>query len=872
MANQRAREYHVDRPALRRRLDEGLSLPLTLLVAPAGSGKTVLLQQWAESHPSLPLGWIDVEPADDDVVGFASRVGAALAAVSPELERSPRPGAVSGSPLTSLTLSLATLPETVIVLDDLHHISNPDLLQNLGQFIAALPANLHVVISTRVDPAIPWSRLRLRSRIVEIRQADLAMSEDESAQLLARITRRHVPPATTDVLVARTEGWATGLQLAALTLRFHSDPDTFVAEFGGTDRFIAEYLTEEVLDALPAEGRELLLRMSPLDDVSAELLDQVLERSDGRALIERLEQESMFLLAVDERRERFRFHHLFRDLLRYRLRTDNALEEARILVRAAEFHLDRGERAPAIEYLLRARIWGRALDVIMTLGAEVLEHSETRSVIRWITAVPEAERAGRLDVALELGILLEMQGDASRATEILSRIATDPRATVGERAVANVWISSTAQWNTRPGNAIRAADRGLALLTAHPDASVPDLLRLTTSEMLSTHAIASGGRSHFLAGDHDAAEARLTDALTTQGISYPPFRVEILGSLALLRAWNGRMVEAEALVAEALETASASGLMAHPVLADTYLAETMIAHERGHSDAAIAPLENGTVGAEANHRTQLEWIARYERALLAAADDRFDEALRLVDLSRYDDMSAPAPVIQGRLVALHMSVLRRMGRSKESLYVRGTAKSSTPDLTFESAAAWLTLGARDQARRVIDESPPALHAEAPRADIRRLQADAWLAEVDDDHRTALDLVDMALDRADPEQLVDVFINTDAAILDLVAELATSRGGVAETILERPRRLTPTNVNTGLLEPLTERELEILAYLPGHATGPELARLCSISINTLKTHLAHIYRKLGVSARTEAIGTARELGLLSAVIPAGIVRA
>jgi LuxR family maltose regulon positive regulatory protein len=160
MANQPARENHVDRPALLRRLDEGLLLPLTLLVASAGSGKTVLLQQWAESHPSLPLAWIDVEPADDDVVGFASRVGAALAAVSPEVERSPTLGPVAGSPLTSLTRSRATLPETVIVLDDLHHISKPDLLQDLGEFIAALPANLHVVISTRVDPPIAWSRLR----------------------------------------------------------------------------------------------------------------------------------------------------------------------------------------------------------------------------------------------------------------------------------------------------------------------------------------------------------------------------------------------------------------------------------------------------------------------------------------------------------------------------------------------------------------------------------------------------------------------------------------------------------------------------------------------------------------------------------------
>lgn len=872
LANQPAHQLHVDRPALRRRLDEGVSLPLTLLVAAAGSGKTVLMEQWVERRPSLRVVWIGVEPVDDDVVGFSGRVRAGLAGASRELDRSLRLGVVAGSPLSSLAADLATLPETVIVLDDLHHIRNADVLHDLGRFIATLPSNIHVVISTRVDPPIAWSRLRLRSRILEIRQADLAMTDDESAQLLARITRRPVSPEMTDVLLARTEGWATGLQLAALTLRFHSDPEKFVAEFGGTDRFIAEYLTEEVLDALPAEARDLLLRMSPLDVVSAELLDDVLERSDGAALIERLEQESMFLVAVDEHRERFRFHHLFRDLLRYRLRAEAATEEARLLVRAAEFHLGRGEEPAAIEYLLRAGEWGRALDVIMTLGAEVLERTRARSVIRWIMAVPEAARAGRFDVALELGILLELQGQAARAIHILSRIATDPRATVGEQAIANVWISAAAQWNARPGPAIQAAERALELLTAHPDAVVPDLMGLTTSEMLSTHAIACGGRALFLVGDLDAADARLTAALTTQGISFPPFRVEVLGSLALVRAWGGRVGEAEALVAEALDTASWTGLLDDPVMADTYLAAALIAHERGHPSMVIGPLEHGTAGAEANHRTQLEWIARYEWALLAAADGRFDEALRLVDLSRYENMSAPAPAIHERLVALHMSVLRRMGRSKESMYVRGTTNASAPDLAFESAAAWLTLGAHDQARRVIDESASALHIEQPRAEIRRLQAEAWLAELADDHRTALDLVDMALDRADPDQLVDVFISTDVAILDLVAELAINRGGVADAILERRRRLAPTNVGAGLAVQLTERELEVLAYLPDHSTGPELARLCSISINTLKTHLAHIYRKLGVSARTEAIGRARELGLLSTVIPAGIVRA
>jgi LuxR family maltose regulon positive regulatory protein len=360
-----ARDDLVERPALRERLDAALSLPLTIVVAQAGAGKTVLLRQWAAAHPDLAVVWIDVEAADDDPARFAHRLASGLAGVRPQVvDAAPRvpthAGGLGASLLASLVELLARLPETVIVLDDLHHLSNGELLADLGRLAAAIPSNAHIVLSTRVDPPIAWSGLRLRDRLLEIRQSDLAMTAPESSELLARVARRAIRPATLEALVERTEGWAAGLQLAGLTLRFHPDSDAFVAEFGGTDRLIAEYLTEEVLDALPDSGRELLLRMSLLDTLTTDLVDDVLERSDSRQLFDRLEQESMFFTAVDARREQFRFHHLFRDLLRYRLRADDPAEAARLLGRAADHHLDRGEIAPAVEYLLRAQDWERA--------------------------------------------------------------------------------------------------------------------------------------------------------------------------------------------------------------------------------------------------------------------------------------------------------------------------------------------------------------------------------------------------------------------------------------------------------------------------------------------------------------------------------
>jgi len=301
------------------------------------------------------------------------------------------------------------------------------------------------------------------------------------------------------------------------------------------------------------------------------------------------------------------------------------------------------------------------------------------------------------------------------------------------------------------------------------------------------------------------------------------------------------------------------------VMADAMLADALVAYERGLPDAAAAPLEDGTILAQANHRTQMEWISRYQHAALAAATGRFEEALELTDLSKHDAMSAPAPVILDRLVAVHMGVLRRTGRAEESRRLHGGTAPSTAAVAFETVAASLALGDRETAKRSLAATGDVLEAEGPRGGIRRLILSAWLAELDGTHAAALDLVDAALDQAETEGLVEVFIESDPAVLGLIEELAPLRRGLATVILARWRAAAPSNANAELAEPLTERELEILGYLPGHSTSAELARQIFVSVNTLKSHTAHIYRKLGVSDRSAAIARARELGLLDPVV-------
>lgn len=871
-------KYLIERPTLLRRLDEALELPVTMVIAQAGAGKTVLLQQWIDSMRDHGVAWLDVEREDDDPMRFSRRLIAALAEAGAEVGGLDRLSALSagglgGHLLDRLAGALASAPPVVIVLDDLYRLSNDALMADIGRLAASLPPNAHLVISTRVDPPIAWSRLRLRNRLVELRQADLAMTREESSKLLAGIARRQLVPATVDAIVTRTEGWAAGLQLAGLTLRFQSPAADFVSDLNGSDRLIAEYLTEEVLDALPGDRRMLLLRMAPLDTMSADLVDHVLERSDARELFERLEHESMFLVAIDPHLDRVRFHQLFRDLLRYRLRAEDADKERRLLGRAADFHLSRGELAPAVEYLLRAGDWDRALDAIMTRGSEVFERGEMHTVIGWITAVPEHVRARRLDVQLELGILVGMQGESVLAVETLRSVASDPRATRGERVIADTWISATAQWSARPGETLRAAERALDGLADPMGFPVPDLMHLTTPALLRTLATASAGRSLFLLGDLVGAEAWIDRGLATEGVAYPPFRVGLLGSLALLHSWTGRTVDAELLAAEAVETANVAALLAHPAMADAYLAQAQAAYEHGRADDATHPLGVGAVSAKANSRTQTTWIARALAALVAALEGRYEDALELTDLST-QAAAAPAPSVYERLIAVRMSVLRRSGLPEQALRLQSVGRRgirSTASVVQEAAAAALALGRPETAEHLLSEPVDAGIAGQPRLAVQRLILRAWLAAARGSRPSALDLVGAALDLAESDGLVAVFLESDRVVLDLVAELAPARGDLAGTIIARSPQRALVDANHRLAEPLTERELEILGYLPDHSTTAELAERCFVSINTMKSHTAHIYRKLGVSGRSAAITRARDLGILAPASVAPVVK-
>jgi LuxR family transcriptional regulator, maltose regulon positive regulatory protein len=854
----------VDRPALRQKLDAVVDHDIALIVAPAGAGKSVLLAQWAETRPELQFVWIEIVTSDDDPVRFGRRLLRGLAEVDRRFDDVSPLASVHGEGLgdaflDDLAMQMKDLPEVIVVLEDLHHLSNAALIGDLARLADLLPRNVHLVLSSRADLPIAWSRQRMRLDVTEIRQADLAFDKTDSAELLERITGHSLSQDSVTALVNRTEGWAAGLQLAGMTLRLHEDPVGFVTQFSGTDRLVADYLSEEVLQAQSSDRRALLLQMSVPDAMSADLIGSLTGARNVQGVLEELERESMFLVPLDSTREWYRFHHLFRDLLRFRLRAEDPELEVQLLHKAAAWHLHHGETDLAVECLLSARDWDAALELILSRGSEVFERGEMSTAIRWLSTIPDVARIDRHEVNLLLGMLQGTEGQGAAAEDTVRRVRAHPGATRGEAACAQTFLASLVQFRANHQLSIDMAEEALAMLDDLTDEPMPTVMNLADVESLRTMALVSGGRAHFLAGHLADARSWLKRGLASTGSAYSVWRICGLGSSALVEAWSGHTERAETLADEALAIAQSVGILGHPSTADAYLAITLAALERGEPRRAAISLHEGTLRAEANRRTQLSWVAHLGLALLREAEGEFDQSAAVLTTSHHP-AGPPPPVVDERLRALEIRLLRLRGRCAEASRVSERVSWDSPALRFEQIAVALSTGQPDRARKFMDSSAGP-ESDNPAADLRAEIELAWLSSAEGSSDAAHQHLVHALELGARHCLVEIFVQTGPAVLQLVAGIRGVPAAFRDAILGRSRQLTSPVSGEELVEPLTDRELEILSYLPSRFTNSEMAQRCYVSVNTIKTHMTHIYRKLDVANRNAAIRRAQEIGLL-----------
>lgn len=737
----------------------------------------------------------------------------------------------------------------MLVLDDLHHLAGSPLLPDLWWLADNVPDHTHLIFSSRIDYGLGWGRHRLSHSLIELRQSDLAFDEAASATLLERIIGAPVSPRTLAAVMERTEGWAAGVVLTGLGLRSEADQEHFASELRGTDRLISEYLSEQALAQQPSERRSLLLRLSVLDRMSAELVGSVLSVDDATSLFEELERESMFLVALDRNREWFRFHPMFRELLRYRLKAEHPGAANEIRTAAADWHLARGDATSAIDYLLEAGSWERAAAVISARGREVLERNDTVSVSRWLDALPGDFRATRPDVEILRGMLLMMNGDAGRAEDVLREQADRPALTSGRSAIIHTYLAARVQFRPDPRVALQAAESAATLLREHQDLHPPELLGLTHPHLLRTSSLTSAGRALFLSGDLAAARARFDEALAEPGAQYSLYRIHLLGSLALLEAWAGRLRRAAAVSEEALDLAAETRLLAHPSPADAFLAAALASIERATPSSTGVPLHEGALRAAANHRTQLMWIAHLARVL--SEGDAVDPADR--------PPSTPPPIVTVALEAEEARALRLTHAPNGGL--RHPAGRWSP-LAFEATAAALTRNRPDLARAHLDAVSPEPPASMPRASVEQLILRSWLDARELGTGAGAEAMHRALELASQHDLVAVFVRAGPEVMRLITDLPGTPTPFRASVLERACLLRRARASSPeLAEQLTDRELEILTYLPTRMTNIELAARCYVSPNTIKTHMAHIYRKLAVPNRDSAVARAQDLGLL-----------
>ena len=636
----RASAPSVPRSRLLEQLDRLPGGGLALVVAPAGSGKSVLLSQWSRSRPDLRMATLSLTPRHDDAVAFARDLATALRPVLPQVgsrldDAVMTGGSVLGERFVSqLTDELAAAPPGLaIILDDLHLLTNASVVAGLERLVTETPVTTRWVIAARWDPALHLARLRVDDRLVELRAEHLAFDEAEAHELIEAVAHREVPADSVRTLVDRTDGWAAGLQLASISLRDVEDPAAFVTDFAGTDRLVVEYLTQEVLDRQDPHAYRFLLDTSVLPWLSAELCDAVTGRADSREQLNRLVEQSLFVVPLDRGGDRFRYHPLFADLLHYRLDAERPESIASLHEAAARWLRTRGEHAAAIEELLAAGAPLAAFDVVAEEGQSLFERGESATLAGWLTQI--RHQVPTPPATLEVSLLAaQVAADqVGAASETYRQLRRRLDLTLGEQATADALYTCLGFDDLPSEEVLKASDNVRAILPLVTRRSVPDFLGVGGYDSVQFMAEFMASVAHFHRGDLGAAMARLERTSTLPGMSYSVWRIYLLGLRGLVLAWSGRLTEADQQVQACLTAADDAGLRAREFSSYAYQAAAICAIDRHHLDEAEHLLAESALRNQLRTRDATFFdIQRYLEARLAAARGHDAAALAILEL------------------------------------------------------------------------------------------------------------------------------------------------------------------------------------------------------------------------------------------------
>ena len=887
----------VPRDRLTARLDADERIALTLVSAAPGFGKTTMLSTWLAGTHDRAVAWVSLDEGDSQPSMFWQYVVTALGTAVPGVGAGVLPLLEAGQPatpalLTSLLNDLAESPKGItLVLDDYHLADGPEVAEGMTYVLDHRPPNLHVVIGTRADPQLPLSRLRARGELLELRARDLRFTADEASAYLTDVHGLDVGPDDVAALAASTEGWAAALQLAALSMQGRGDVGGFVAGFAGTDRFVVDYLVDEVLSRQSDDVRDFLLRTSMLDRLCGDLCDAVLDTSGSATVLDALDRANLFVVPLDDERRWYRYHHLFADVLRAHLRFEGTADIPGLHARASHWYADVGEPVAAVRHALAAGDVDFAADVVETATPGLRRRRQEATLRRWADDFPDDVLRRRPVLAVtfigalmscnEFGAVGErLEAIADQLPEIERRIASGP---VADTLLVVVDESELA----RTAGAIELYRAGLALVSGdlagtHHHAALAIHAAPSGDDVVRSGAAGLSGLAHWAVGDLDAAYDRYD--VCVAGLRRAQHVSDAIGcylTLAEIRVAQGRLRDADAVYAEALTLAGGTAGGPARGIADVHVGLAELALERGDLDTARTHLDTARSLGEELALPRYAGRSRAVAALLAEAEGDLVGALDLVTEAQQVYLGDFAPNVR----PLHASAARlrlRLGDLDAAERWAGDhGLTAQDDLSYLREFEHVTLaevlraghGTRGDTQSLTDATAllrglfdAAVDGgrDSTTIDVLVLQA---LAGSDD--RTALDLLAQSVRRAEPECVVRPFTRHGREVAPGLAALAAIPGSspYATTLLHavcsRAVEDSPVPVPGTLVDPLSPRELEVLRLLASDLDGPEIARHLFLSLNTVRTHTRSIYTKLGVTSRRAAVRRGRELGLTGA---------
>lgn len=873
------------------RLDAGIreGHPCAFVIAPAGSGKTTLISQWIrEKH--ISAAWVSLDKEDNDPVRFWTYVCAAMQSIEVNLAQKAfqllqSPQLPSDEVFLNTLLNEVAAYETQfsLVLDDYHLIETLSVHRALAYFIDYMPSHIQLLISSRIEPPLPLPRLRARGELVEIRAADLAFDEAETDLFLADIMKLDISTEAVTALVKRTEGWAAGLQLAALALRGRADYQGFFQEFTGGHRYILGYFIDEVLGRQPENIQRFLLKTAILQRLNGELCDAVTGESGSHEILEDLLRENLFTVALDEQGMWYRYHHLFQDVLRIHLEKTYPDMIPDLHQRASLWYEKQGLLDQAIEHALATQDLKRAGDLIVDAYLPLWKHSALGTLRRWIDNLPEVAFQQHADLAFWSGALLGYTGRLSEAEQrlklaeaqwqtLMSSEALSPEQFTRQRGRVAMIRGILAARQGLNADALRLAEEAFALLP--PDEFV-----------FRGGAFTVLGLAHLNQGElAEAQQDYLMAAEQARAADHWFLLAGALGRLVPIQIALGQLHAAATTCRQLLGLPiiqsgafPASGF-AHVGLASVFYQQGLLADAEKHAAIGLELGETASI-------VDLVYSATLVQTLIKAALGRRDESLLLLQRA-----SEIAPKVGGEhvtrrvqateaLIGLQFGELEDAYRWERNLRY---FESDDPLLAeFESLVRIRLQLIEGRLAEVVSTLQKLLtEAEATQRmgsviETLILQARAYIALRQKEHAT--DVLRQALTLAEPEGYVQVFVNEGMTMVELLRAVGRQTGAsylrsyIGRLLTAFPNKdqgdasqlssLNSQLASSVLIEPLSERELEVLRLLGEGASNEQIASHLVISIHTVRKHVSNILEKMDAKNRTEAVAYARRSGLL-----------